>query len=151
MVTRIILGLGLVAALAHAGAATTAVAGPMTTRTSTVRVTEREYRISLSAKSLPAGTIEFVVHNTGKLAHRLSISGPGVATKTTPTIAPGATRSLTVKLGGGAVSLWCPIASHAALGMKTTLTLRGPVAGGTPTTPAPMPTDPGYGDGGDGY
>ena len=41
---------------------------------------------------------------------------------------------------------WCPLGSHASLGMKTTLTLRGPVAGPTPTNPNP----PGYG-GGSGY
>jgi hypothetical protein len=34
--------------------------------------------------------------------------------------------------------------------MKTTLTLRGAAVDGTPTTPVPIPTDPGYG-GGDGY
>jgi hypothetical protein len=73
------------------------------------------------------------------------------AVKTTPMIAPGATRALTVSLGGGSFKLWCPLGSHASLGMKTTLTLRGPVVGGTPTTPTPTtPMDPGYG-GGDGY
>jgi plastocyanin len=150
VVNRIGIALGLAAALALGGAAAAAFAGSTTSRAATVRVTEREYRISLSTKTLPAGTVVLVVYNAGKLAHRLSISGPGLTTKTTPAIAPGATRSLTVKLGGGAFSLWCPIASHAALGMKATLTLRGPAVGGTPTTPAPMPTDPGY-DGGDGY
>jgi hypothetical protein len=137
--------LGLVAALARAGAAAGALAGHSAGRTTTVRVTEREYRISLSAKSLPAGTVVLVVHNAGNVAHRLSISGPGLHTKTTPAIAPGATRSLRVKLGGGSFSLWCPVGNHASLGMKTTLRLRGPVSGGTPTTPGPMPTDPGYG------
>jgi hypothetical protein len=138
--------LGLVAALALAGAAAGALAGHSAAgRTTTVRVTLREYRISLSARTLPAGTVVVVVHNAGKIAHRLSVSGPGLHTKTTPAIAPGATRSLTVRLGGGSFSLWCPIANHASLGMKTTLTLRGPVSGGAPTTPGPMPTDPGYG------
>ena len=61
-------------------------------------------------------------------------------------IMPGATRGLTLTLRAGSFTLWCPLGSHASLGMKTTLTLRGPVAGPTPTNPNP----PGYG-GGSGY
>ena len=146
---RISIALAVVAALALAGAAVGAMAGQSSTRKTTVQVTEREYRISLSTKSLPSGVVRLVVHNAGHVAHKLSISGPGMsAVKTTPMIAPGATRALTVSLGGGSFKLWCPLGSHASLGMKTTLTLRGPVVGGTPTTPTPTtPMDPGYGDG----
>jgi uncharacterized cupredoxin-like copper-binding protein len=151
VVNRISIALAVVAALALAGAATGAMAGRTAAKKSTIQVTEREYRISLSTKSLPAGVVRLVVHNAGHVAHKLSISGPGMsAVKTTPMIAPGATRALTVNLGGGSFKLWCPLGSHASLGMKTTLTLRGPVVGGTPTTPTPTPTppmDPGYGDG----
>lgn len=142
---RIALALALVVALA-AGVTAGAKAGRSTTRKTTVVVTEREYHISLSTKSLPTGTVRLVVHNAGKIPHRLSISGPGLSAKTTPMIMPGATRGLTVTLGGGSFTLWCPLGSHASLGMKTTLTLRGPVAGPTPTNPNP----PGYG-GGSGY
>jgi plastocyanin len=154
VVNRIAIALSLVAALALAGAAVGAIAGHSATRAhkTTVRVTEREYSISLSPKSLPSGTVVLVVHNAGTLTHRLSVSGPGLSAHTTPAIAPGATRSLTVKVGGGTFQLWCPIASHASLGMKTTLTVHGAAAAPAPT---PMPTtpgmtDPGYG-GGDGY
>jgi uncharacterized cupredoxin-like copper-binding protein len=151
VVNRIGIALGFVAALALAGAAAGALAGQSAPRKTTVQVTEREYRISVSTKTLPAGTVRLVVHNAGKVAHRLSISGPGLAAKTTPAIAPGATRAMTVSLGGGSFTLWCPVASHASLGMKTTLKLKGAVVGGTPTTPTPTPPmDPGYG-GGDGY
>ena len=87
-------------------------------------MTEREYRISLSTKSLPtSGTVRLVVHNAGHVAHRLSISGPGLSAKTTPMIAPGLTRSLTVTLGGGSFKVWCPLGSHAASGMKTSLSV----------------------------
>jgi hypothetical protein len=150
VVKRVVIALCVAAALAFAGAAVGATIGHSSPRTTTIRVTEREYHIALSTKSLPSGTVVLVVHNAGHVAHRLSIAGPGLSVKTTPTIQPGATRSLTVTLGGGSFTLWCPIGSHASLGMKTTLTLRGPSAGPTPaptpTTPAtPMPTDPGYG------
>jgi hypothetical protein len=146
VVNRISIALGLVVALALAGAAVGALAGHSAVHKTTVRVTEREYRISLSTKILPTGTVRLVVHNAGKIAHRLSISGPGLSAKTTPMIAPGATRGLTVTLGGGSFTLWCPLGNHASRGMKTTLTLRGPAAGPMPTTPAM--TDPGYGGGG---
>jgi hypothetical protein len=150
VVDRIAVSLGLVVVLAIAGAAFGAKAGQSSSRKTTVQVTEREYRISLSTKTLPSGTVRLVVHNAGKVAHRLSISGPGLSAKTTPSIPPGATRALTVTLGGGSFTLWCPLASHASLGMKTKLTLRGPMVGPAPTSPTPTPPmDPGsgYGDG----
>ena len=145
---RMSIALALVAAFALAGAAVGAWAGQSTARKTSVQVTVREYRIALSTKSLPTGVVRLVVHNVGKVAHRVSISGPGLSAKTTPMIPPGATRGLTVTLGGGSFKLWCPLGNHAALGMKTTLTLRGPVAGPMPTSPTPAPPmDPGYGDG----
>jgi hypothetical protein len=44
-----------------------------------VTVTEHEYRITLSATSLPAGPVRLVVRNAGHVAHALSISGQGLA------------------------------------------------------------------------
>ena len=147
MVNRIAIALALPAALALAGAAVGATTERSTAAKTTVQVTVREYRISLSTRTLPSGTVHLVVHNTGKLAHRLSISGPGLST-TTPTIAQGATRGLTLNLRGGAFTLWCPLGSHASLGMKTTLTVRGHLVASPPTNPDPQPPmDPGYGDG----
>jgi len=148
VVDRIAVSLGLVVVLAIAGAAFGAEAGQSSPRKTTVQVTEREYRISLSTKTLPSGTVSLVVHNVGKIAHRLSISGPGLSMKTTPSIPPGATRTLTVTLGGGSFTLWCPLGSHASLGMKTKLTLRGAMVAPPSTTTNPTPPmDPGYGDG----
>jgi hypothetical protein len=116
-----------VVVLALAGAAVGALAGRSSAGKTTVQVTEREYRISLSRTSLPRGTVRLVVHNAGRLAHRLSIAGPGLPTATTPTIEPGATRALVVTLRGGAYRLWCPLGNHALLGMKTSLSVRGAV------------------------
>ncbi|MGZ4354698.1 MAG: hypothetical protein ACXVZ4_14280, partial [Gaiellaceae bacterium] len=64
------------------------------------------------------------------LAHALEISGPGLKTVKVPTIAPGASRTVTVKLGGGTFKLWCPIPGHAALGMTRSLTVSGSAASG---------------------
>jgi hypothetical protein len=141
------IAVGFVVAVAIAGAAAGALAGRSPARQTTVHVTEREYTISLSRTPLPSGAVRLVVHNAGHMAHRLSISGPGLRTRTTPLIAPGHTRSLTLTLGGGSFTLWCPLGTHAALGMKTTLQLRGPVVS-SPTNPNPTPpSGPGYGDG----
>jgi plastocyanin len=143
---RIFISVGVVAALALAGAAVGALAGRSTVTKTTLRVTEREYKISLSTRSLPAGAVRLLVHNAGHVAHRLTISGPGLSTATTPTIQPGATKSLTVTLGGGSFQLWCPLGSHAAAGMKTSLSVRGaaPPPSTTSTDPAMVP---GAGDG----
>jgi plastocyanin len=148
--------------LALAGAAVLALGGaaaalairtvPATTPV-TVTVTEREYRISLSTKTPPAGPVRLVVHNAGHVAHALSISGPGLATRTTGTIRPGATKTLRVTLGGGTFTVWCPIGSHAASGMKASLTVRGAVLPpvGTSTGAVTDPMGGGYDGGGYGY
>jgi uncharacterized cupredoxin-like copper-binding protein len=137
--TRIVIAVGFVIAVALVGAVVGALAGRSSAQKTTIQVTEREYHISLSTKNLPTtGTVRLVVHNAGHIAHRLSISGPGLSAKTTPMIAPGLTRSLTVTLGGGSFKLWCPLGSHAASGMKTSLSVRGavlpPVGTSTDTT-----------------
>lgn len=100
-----------------------------------MKVTEREYRISLSATSLPAGKVTFSVHNAGHVAHELELSGAGLRTVHVASIAPGKTRSVTVKVAGGTLSLWCPLPGHASLGMKASLKLQGATAssGGTTT------------------
>jgi hypothetical protein len=141
------LALGGVAVLALGGAAA-GLAIPSLPAKTTVTVTEREYRISLSMKSLPAGPVRLVVHNAGHVAHALSVSGPGLATRTTGSIQPGATKTLQVTLGGGTLKLWCPIGRHAASGMKTSIAVHGvalpPI--GTSTNTGTMPGD-GYDDG----
>ena len=132
---------GIVAAvaavsLALAGAAVAALVGHRSARATKVSVTESEYKIALSPPTLTAGTYAFVVHNKGKLTHALDISGPGLATVKVPAIAPGKTRTVTVKLGGGTFKLWCPIPGHAALGMTRSLSVTGAAssgAGGTST------------------
>jgi uncharacterized cupredoxin-like copper-binding protein len=124
---------GIAGLLAVTGAAVAAVHGHAGARGTTVKVTEREYRISLSVKSLPAGTVTFSVHNAGHIAHQLDLSGAGLRTVHVPTITPGKTRSVTVKLDGGTLSLWCPLPGHASLGMKASLKLQG-------VTPPPSTT-----------
>jgi plastocyanin len=117
----------ILAALALAGAAVAGVVAHASASKTTIRVTEREYKVGLSTTHAPAGAVRFEIKNTGKLAHALAISGAGVKTKT-KLIAPGKTGVLLVTLKKGAYSIWCPVPGHAALGMKATITV--PTAGG---------------------
>ena len=133
---------GLAVALALAGAATAALLGRTSATTTTVKVTEREYHIALSTTAPAAGTIVFKIHNAGHIAHQFDVSGGGLkSVARAGTIKAGATKSFTVKLGGGTVKVWCPLPGHASLGMKATLKVKG-AAASTPT-PAPSPTSTG--------
>jgi uncharacterized cupredoxin-like copper-binding protein len=108
-------------------------------------VTEKEFKIGLSAKKVAAGPVQFVVRNTGRYPHALAISGPGVKQKKTPTIRPGKTARLRVTLAAGTYTLWCPIPGHAARGMKTKLAVTGKSAAPAPTTTAETTTSSGGG------
>jgi plastocyanin len=121
----------VIAAVIGAGAA--GLVARASTRTTRVTVTEREYKITLSKRTLSPGSVMFLINNRGKLAHSFAIRGPGLSKRISGTIPPGGHRTLTVRLRGGTFSLWCPI--HSAMGMKTTLHVKGAAsAGGTTST-----------------
>jgi plastocyanin len=119
----------LLAALAVAGAAVAGVVAHASASKTTIRVTEREFKIGLSTTHAPSGPVRFEVKNTGKYPHALSISGAGVKTKT-KLIKPGKTVVLLVTLRQGVYSLWCPVPGHAARGMKAALLTPTPSGGG---------------------
>jgi plastocyanin len=119
----------LLAALALAGAAIAGVVAHASASKTTIRVTEREYKIGLSTTHAAAGPVRFEIKNTGKLAHALSIAGVGVKTRT-KLIQPGKTGVLLVTLKSGAYSIWCPVPGHAALGMKAKVTVPAAAGGG---------------------
>ena len=73
--------------------------------------------------------------NRGKIPHALAIAGPGLSKKTA-LVAPGKTVKLTVTLKDGSYSLWCPVANHAALGMRMTAKIGTVAAAGGGTTGA---------------
>jgi hypothetical protein len=123
----------LLAVLLVAGAATAGVVAHASGSKTTIRVSEREFKIGLSAKSAPAGVVQFQIKNTGRYAHALEIAGPGVK-KRTPLIKPGKTAALTVTLRAGSYSLWCPVPGHAAEGMKAALKVTGSATAGGAST-----------------
>jgi uncharacterized cupredoxin-like copper-binding protein len=140
--TRIAMTVVLVlcAVLGAAAAALVARAGGAAAKATRITVTEREYHIALSRRTFRPGRVTFVVHNRGKIAHSLDIRGPGVSKRMRGTIRPGGSRTLVVRLSKGTYRLFCPVDSHAKLGMRTTIrsssamTTTGTTTGGTTTT-----------------
>jgi len=137
--------------LAVLGAATAGVMTRSGAAKSTITVTEREFKISLSNKTAKKGLVRLVVRNAGTYPHALSIKGAGVS-KRTPLIKPGKSAVLVVTLRSGRYALWCPVPGHAAQGMKATLSLPGAKATTSTTTTTdtnstttePPPYPPGY-------
>ncbi len=110
--------------LAVLGAAAAGVVTHTATTRSTITVTEREFKISLSTRTAKTGPVRLIVRNAGKYPHALSIKGKGVS-KRTPLIKPGRSAVLLVDLRSGTYALWCPVPGHAAQGMKATLARSG--------------------------
>jgi uncharacterized cupredoxin-like copper-binding protein len=125
---------GVAIALTIAGAAVAALAGHAAAGTTTIKVTEREYHISLSTTSVSAGTITFSIHNAGKLTHNFNVSGGGGTAAHVIGIKPGTTRTLKAKFSGGTVRVWCSVPGHAALGMKTSLKVKAAAGASTGAT-----------------
>ena len=137
----------LLAVLALAGAAVAGVVAHASAAKTTIRVTEREFAIGLSARTASAGAVVFKITNTGRTTHELAIAGPGVSKKTSM-IKPGQSATLAVTLRAGSYSLWCPIPGHAAQGMKAALTVKAGSSGsGGSPTPGGTGTDTSSGSG----
>ena len=75
-------------------------------------VTETEYALKLSRSSFTPGTYTFASQNAGKVAHALSIDGPGVEDARTRDIQSGHEAVLTVSLKKGTYDVYCPVDSH---------------------------------------
>ena len=104
------------AAKASVGASSTSpsgVAGLVTT----VPATETEFKISLSQPAVKAGSYMFRVVNHGNSAHNLTIAGPGITSRASPTSQGGGSGVLNVTLRTGLYELWCGVDSHRTKGM----------------------------------
>jgi uncharacterized cupredoxin-like copper-binding protein len=88
-----------------------------TTSGTSVDVTEKEFTITLSQTKFKPGTYTFTIKNAGSFGHNLTIEGPGVDKKGSPTIAGGSSGSLTVALQPGSYELWCAMPGHKDRGM----------------------------------
>jgi uncharacterized cupredoxin-like copper-binding protein len=82
-----------------------------------VTVTAKEFKFTLSRKSVPKGVVTFTVVNNGKIAHDFKING-----KKTPLIKPGKKAILKVTFAkAGSYPYLCTVLGHAKLGMKGVL------------------------------
>jgi len=112
----------LAAALASVLPAVAHHGGVAATRVSAVNVTTgkpAEFRFTLSKKTVPKGTVNFLVINKGALPHDFKINGH----KTT-LLTPGQAKTLKVTfLKPGKYPYLCTVTGHAAAGMKGILTV----------------------------
>jgi plastocyanin len=89
----------------------------------TIRVTETNYRIALSAKPR-AGVVRFVVRNASDDGHDFWLKGGGKTWRTRG-LAEGGSVSLNATLKKGVrYQYWCAVGSHAAKGMRGSFVAR---------------------------
>ena len=97
-----------------------------------VNVSLAEYSITLDQTSIPAGDIQFVIHNNGTIVHEMVLEPVGVKDKPfeanggeseAENIAPGTTATLEWTLEPGEYHLGCYIEGHFEQGMETTFTV----------------------------
>ena len=112
---RLTLALGV--ALAALVAAAPIAARSTAVNATTVTVKMKEFKFTLSKKSVPHGAVTFKLVNVGTLPHDFKIG-----TKKTPLLQSGKSAKLTVTIKKGANSYLCTVSGHAAAGMKGTLT-----------------------------
>ena len=87
--------------------------------TTKITVAASEFKFVLTKKTVPHGTVVFVVKNKGNVAHDFKIHG-----KKTPLITPGASKTLKVVFKKGKYPYLCTVPGHAEAGMKGTFTVR---------------------------
>jgi uncharacterized cupredoxin-like copper-binding protein len=110
--------LALAVALAALVAAAPVAARSSSSAATTVTVTMKEFKFTLSKKTVPHGKVTFKVVNKGQLGHDFAISG-----KKTKVIGKGKSTTLTVTLKAGKIAYKCTVSGHAAAGMKGKLTV----------------------------
>lgn len=117
------LGVGIVLSLASVGRE---LAGHAPGHAGTVEAKLSEWKIELSASTVPAGPVTVTATNAGSIPHALELEGQGIEQKT-DLIQPGSTATLTVNLKPGSYEVYCPVGetSHKKLGMETQLKVVG--------------------------
>lgn len=101
-------------------------ADPVTVAATPLRLTLSEYRIAPQAVRVPAGRVEIVVRNGGRMVHRLQIrSADRTRTlATSPPLRPGETARLAVELPPGSYVDSCAQERHDTLGEHGTIVAR---------------------------
>ena len=107
----------LVAMAGCGGASNSSAPSTATASGSSVAVTESEFSITLPSNTMQVGSYTFKVTNKGQFAHNLTIDGPGVEDKATPTLSPGSSGDVAVNLQKGTYEFYCSVDSHKDMGM----------------------------------
>ena len=117
---------GAAAPTATPAAGDTSSASAQTTGQSTqVQATLREWAIDLNQSEVAAGKITFVVTNTGRMQHNLTVVDDSGVLGQTPTFGPSdGPQTLEVDLKPGTYTLICSLPGHASRGQKTTLVVK---------------------------
>ena len=117
LMNRITLALGV--ALAALVAAAPVAARPSTSAATTVKVTMKEFKFTLSKAKVPHGKVTFKLVNKGSVPHDFKIAG-----KKSPMVSPKKTKLFVVTLTKkGKIAYICTVPGHAAAGMKGKLTV----------------------------
>ncbi|MHB8274940.1 MAG: plastocyanin/azurin family copper-binding protein [Dermatophilaceae bacterium] len=88
-----------------------------------VAVIEKEFSITLAQATFTPGDYTFTIRNQGSFPHNLTIEGPGVDAKASPTLGSGESGSLTVALQKGSSELSCSVPGHMDRGMDIKITV----------------------------
>ena len=105
-----------------------------------VKVTEKEFKVTPVPVKAPAGLVSFKVKNTGALKHQFIVLKSKVAASKLPVknskavlvgtvkgklagVAPGQTKTLTVKLPAGKYILLCNLPAHYKAGQRAAFTV----------------------------
>ena len=88
----------------------------------TVSVTAMDFSYTLDKPEAGAGTINFVIENTGSMQHDFAIQANGVEQKSI-LLNPGQSTTLSVTLAPGTYTYRCTVLGHEVLGMKGTFSV----------------------------
>jgi hypothetical protein len=112
----------LLAGLAAAGVAVAASSSAAGTTPARALVFAKEYRLTASRETVPAGRVVMQLRNIGEDDHDLVVRRLGGAIlATTGIVGPGRLGQLTVRLTPGRYVLFCSVADHEQRGMRRVL------------------------------
>lgn len=87
----------------------------------TITATEVDFSISVDQESVPAGSYEIEVVNSGGASHDLVVERDGEDVAATEILSPGGSETLTVDLEPGQYVFYCSVGAHRSMGMEITI------------------------------
>lgn len=107
-------------------AAVTPASGQAATNAVEIQATLREWGLDLSQTEVAAGTVRFVVGNTGQFPHNFTIKdASGTVLSKTPNFAAAqGPQTVEVTLAPGTYTVYCSLPGHEQRGQKNTLVVK---------------------------